>query len=44
VTAHRGHAAARAFVAADPVLRRCAVALHATPFRPLPCRPLPAAG
>lgn len=44
VTAHANDAAAQAWVAADPLLRRCTVALHATLFRPLPYRPLPGAG
>lgn len=44
VTAHADDAAAQAWVDADPLLRRCTVALHATLFRPLPYRPLPGAG
>ncbi|CAH0260150.1 hypothetical protein [Roseomonas sp. CECT 9278] len=44
VTAHRDDAAALAFVGADALLRRCAVTIHATRFRPLPYRPLPRPG
>lgn len=44
VTAHPSDAAAQAWVAADPLLRRCTVTLHATLFRPLPYHPLPGAG
>lgn len=41
VTAHRDDAAARGFVAGDPLLRRCRATVHATQFRPLAYRPLP---
>jgi uncharacterized protein YciI len=44
VTTHGDHAAARAWLAADPLLCRATVALHATQFRPLPYRPLPGTG
>ncbi len=44
VTAHRDHAAAQGWLADDPLLRHCAVTVHATLFRPLPYRPLPSAG
>jgi hypothetical protein len=40
VTAHREDAAAAAWAAADPMLARCEVTLHATLFRPLPYPPL----
>ena len=44
VTTHADDAAARAWAAADPLLRHAAVALHPTLFRPLPYRPLAGAG
>ncbi len=44
VTTHRDDAAARAWAADDPLLRRAAIRLHATAFRPLPYRPLPGTG
>lgn len=44
VTAHADDAAARAWVAADPLLRQGSADLHATMFRPLPYRPLPGMG
>lgn len=44
VTAHADDAAARGWVAADPLLHRAEVALHPTLFRPLPYRPLSESG
>ena len=44
VTTHADDAAARDWVAEDPLLRQAEVAVHATLFRPLPYRPLPGAG